>query len=547
MKKTASSWIAVLTLVFAAASAQAEQWQIVGPRALGMGGAHVAIVNDATAQYWNPGAFGFFDEPLPGKTEKKQELREKINREKDQETTAEIQKGAQKASEGEEEIREDWNGHSERYFGIHLNAGVGLQNLGDAVNEVDDIVDRDFENIFDKAKDDSKPLTVADLGDAFDIINDLNDLEDPDTGVIALANAGFGVRIGHFGVGAYVLGEIATNFDVDLNNLGFSGADLSNAIDALSSEVLPGGPIGDTPGGLSSAQRQSLLNTVDSLPGWSTAEAQLYVDASDLAIAGDGRTATEEDIATLEQLAKIASDIESGNISGNLDNNQTSIIYIGPAILEIPLTYGYAINDYWSLGGNIKYMYGRIFFNKINVFKIDTDDFLADAYDESDDSHYFGIDLGTLVRFSDFRIGITGRNLNEPRFDYTTDEGEEKTWTINPQVRGGIAYMPCNWFTLAADADLTRNKSPKEGYHSQLVSTGVEFNLFNFLTLRGGFYTNVGDSTTHDEFVYTAGLGTNFWGIHLDVGAAMSDSRSEFNDYSIPDETRAELALSAQF
>jgi hypothetical protein len=43
-------------LVMAPALSWAEQFAIVGPRALGMGGASVAAVNDSTAVYWNPAA-----------------------------------------------------------------------------------------------------------------------------------------------------------------------------------------------------------------------------------------------------------------------------------------------------------------------------------------------------------------------------------------------------------------------------------------------------------------------------------------------------------
>jgi hypothetical protein len=387
-------------------------------------------------------------------------------------------------------------------------------------------------------------LTVDDIGETIDILNDINDLEDKDQGVIVLANSSFAVRIGHCGVGAYALGELATNQAVDLDNIGFVSGAGGDAVDALSSDIL-GVPIGDSPGGLTPAERTSLIDTIDDLPGWSTADATLFVDASDQSF--DGQDATDEDIETIIQLAEIADSIVSGTGGGTFEDNQTNITFIGSAILEVPLTYGYAINDYWSLGGNIKYMHGKIYYTRFTVFETDSDDFLADAYKSSKESDYFGVDVGTLVRFSDFRIGVVGRNLNEPRFDYETDDGEDKTWRLNPQARAGIAYMPCDWFTISADADLTRNKTAKEDYFSQLVSGGVEFNILNFLALRGGVYSNVGDSTNHDKFVYTAGLGLNFFGIHLDAGVAASQHRSRLNGDRIPEELRGEVAISAQF
>ena len=44
----------MLLLVVSAAPAHAQVFEAVGARALGMGGAFVAVADDATAIYWNP-------------------------------------------------------------------------------------------------------------------------------------------------------------------------------------------------------------------------------------------------------------------------------------------------------------------------------------------------------------------------------------------------------------------------------------------------------------------------------------------------------------
>ena len=55
MKRYCSVLLA-LSLALVPVLAQAAQFAVLGPRALGMGGASVAAVNDSTAVYWNPAA-----------------------------------------------------------------------------------------------------------------------------------------------------------------------------------------------------------------------------------------------------------------------------------------------------------------------------------------------------------------------------------------------------------------------------------------------------------------------------------------------------------
>ncbi|MCR4820318.1 MAG: hypothetical protein K5838_04250, partial [Elusimicrobiales bacterium] len=43
------------TVIVFASSAHAAQWQIMGTRPMGMGGAFVAVAEGPIAQYWNPG------------------------------------------------------------------------------------------------------------------------------------------------------------------------------------------------------------------------------------------------------------------------------------------------------------------------------------------------------------------------------------------------------------------------------------------------------------------------------------------------------------
>jgi hypothetical protein len=58
MKKTIAALFAVILAAAAPLGASAEEWNTMGPRAMGMGGAGVALSQGPLASYWNPAALG---------------------------------------------------------------------------------------------------------------------------------------------------------------------------------------------------------------------------------------------------------------------------------------------------------------------------------------------------------------------------------------------------------------------------------------------------------------------------------------------------------
>jgi hypothetical protein len=58
MKKPIAALCAVILAAAVPLSAAAEEWTTMGPRAMGMGGAGVALAQGPLASYWNPGALG---------------------------------------------------------------------------------------------------------------------------------------------------------------------------------------------------------------------------------------------------------------------------------------------------------------------------------------------------------------------------------------------------------------------------------------------------------------------------------------------------------
>jgi hypothetical protein len=139
------------------------------------------------------------------------------------------------------------------------------------------------------------------------------------------------------------------------------------------------------------------------------------------------------------------------------------------------------------------------------------------------------------------KVGLTGRNLNGPKFSWK-GPGDIK---LDPQIRMGVALqLPV--VLLALDYDLNKNKSDVlPDYESQMYGLGAEFNLW-LLKLRAGLYKN--QASKESGSVYTFGTSLNLLLLDLDIAGAMStDEVSVGGTEEIRERYSVGLGLSFRF
>jgi F plasmid transfer operon, TraF, protein len=471
---------------------------IVGPRALGMGGTGVASTNDQTAQFYNPAMFGFY--------------------------------GRSTGPDNQDLAKKSW--------GTGFDASVGVRVHGDLPELVDILSDLDVDGLRTNGITSAEDLRALVRAGAA-----INDILKDSNAVSADGNAGLSVRIGHAALGVRVYGQAATLVN---------GTDLVNVVLNAAGPALATAIVNNT--GTDTDNQVVLMTT--------TQRDALYVRLGGTGNFGDSATATQavERIdyqmrqagLTSEQVTTTVTILQNAaeGTAAGLNENDTVMRIRGFGLAEVPLSYGWAIDDHWSIGGSLKLMIGRVTGAQVSVFQDGALESLENAPDNAQTTVNWGIDLAVAGRWQWIQAGIIGRNLNSPTFDGFTNDfaGQPQVVEdvrIDPQVAVGVAFIPWTWMTIALDADLLPGQASFGGYETQRIGAGLEVNPWNILALRAGLYQNIAESDIGP--VATLGAGLNLWALRIDLSLAASLERTELLDYEVPDEMRAALALTVDF
>ncbi|MCX8084565.1 MAG: conjugal transfer protein TraF [Calditerrivibrio sp.] len=478
--------------------ANAMEFQPIGARQLGMGGVGVASTFDATAQYYNPAIFGFY------------------------------------GKEGKETLEK-------KKFGINaqLGAGVRLNNdLGESVDELSKINYDALSNIATNASN----LSPSDYENAVKLLSYLTKIKDKGGALTLNSNAALASRIKRVGIGIYGLLEASGRPTLDLENIGFTAStNTANVINAIVNGTTDGNgssTISSTANSYFGSSTVSTLQNVLTNAGFTSDQAIDIINQAAAQLSNSGIPSTY----VADAVKLIGNSVSASTNGKTIDKNTSSIDVNGIALLEVPITYGHPIGDSFALGVNLKLMKGRVYEHKITIFNNDSKDVVKDIKDKYEESNNVAVDVGALWMPNNWlKVGAVAKYLNSPKFD-RLGSGEYK---IKPQGRIGIAWNPFETLTVAADADVTKNETAVEGYKSQNVGVGVEWDVLKFLALRAGAYKNIAE--TDIGLMYTAGLGINLYLIRADLGVAFSGKKSQYDGKDYPNEARLQANLSIEF
>jgi F plasmid transfer operon protein TraF len=473
--------------------APAEEWSILGAKAMGMGGAGVASTRGGASTYWNPAALA-----------RSEGVRGTSGRTPDPE-----------------------------HPGFDISGGINptVAAPGGALKAIDDFR-VDFEALdtpeFRDAIDNGSPLSADQLQRSLRILGrDIPALDKKGEGVLVDGIGGLTARIGRFGLGALSIIDAASTPVVDFQNLGFGTEGVTGLV----------GPGQDRSGQLSAAG-QSLADSI------AASGAATQNQSEELVFQAETAGVNTADRGARRAIQGAAEATASGDPSRSVLNNRSGAAVRGLFIQELSVGYGQPIGDWLSLGVTAKGMHA---YGTSKAFVAtdlpDTGEVVHDtiSLNDTESSFNFGVDAGGLITPTDWlALGITGKNLSYPAFKR---QGGGH-YVLEPNARAGVAVYPLSFLELAADIDLFVNQSNVlPGYESQVVGGGAQIDL-GIVAIRAGLSKNIADPS--EDVLLHAGLALRIWKFSLEAAIMTTPSLETINsdeDIKIPQRAGASLTL----
>ena len=369
-------------------------------------------------------------------------------------------------------------------YTVEVSMGVGVSEYDHgALASIQRLDDLGYIDTIDKASNDFTTLTQADLKNLVDGTDVLVDMNGD--AVTIAPQAYIGAQIMGFGLGVYGSSDTAAIAIVDQQHTQLIFADSSNA------------------------------NT--------------------------GYTKVEDD-GTLVDSNFV--DYNNYSVEIAINDGTTYLDTKGVALVEVPLAYGHNFKSGIGnimVGGAVKYMYALTYTEKL---KVDDSGEVDGTTKQDQTSSNFGVDLGLAYQpaFSyDLTFGLVAKNLNSPKFDFA----DGSSYTVNPLIRAGVAYNIFDSLQIAADFDITSNKTLNNAVESQMVGGGLNYEPFSnifALSLRAGLMQNL-HNNDKAGLIYTAGIGIGVKWIQLDLSGEMSGNQNTVQDVTVPQYAKVNLAL----
>lgn len=415
-------------------NAEGSEWQFIGSRYQGMGGAGVAVVDDSLALYWNPGALAF--------------------------------------TEGQD---------------VQLSLGASVSAEGNVMSEIDSLAEfaNDFGTIRRKLND-GDPLTESEKETVLRLVGkDIPLFREDDEAFLPRAHAVLTGRSGHFAFGVIGDGDSVIAPFEDPIHFGISAAPTPAARIADFVGVGADRSAELTPSGQSLADAIADDFRAFTSTGLEQNQAEEFVFLAESAGLDTSKNGVSEG---LRHAAQTTVETNTSLLSDNL----TGAAAVTLVTAEVTLAYGHAFFEKVGVGGALRYIYGNTFVDYTTFYDIDSVRELIKEtleFNNRRDGYDVGIDLGLLVKPVDwFRIGIVARNLNEPEFKVDLPAGLRRRLrevgisldkaVLERQVRAGVALDLFPWWTLAIDLDLTTNDNQYvPGFNSRLLSLGTEMRV----------------------------------------------------------------------